>query len=134
MAGTVSQFPPSVNVGLGDAVTMHCQLNGVQSFCHTVVWLRVDPVTGMTDILQDSNIPFQSNNQVQISVCKVSVYNATQHDSGTYYCIATDREHMYLGNGTIVIIKGNKTCIPNSFENVLRKDYDSLYFLMLSLF
>ncbi|KAI7803683.1 uncharacterized protein LOC130561877 [Triplophysa rosa] len=116
MAGTVSQFPPLVNVGLGETVTMHCQLNGVQSFCHTVAWLRVDPVTGMTNILQDSNIPFQSNDQVQSSVCKASVYNATQQDSGTYYCIATDREHMYLGNGTIVIIKDVSTVLMTSIE------------------
>lgn len=129
MGGTVSQFPPSVNAGLGDTVTMHCQLNGVQSFCHTVAWLRVDPVTGMIDILQDSSIPYQSNNLTQSLVCKTFVYNARQQDSGTYYCVATDREHMYLGNGTVVIIKGNTTCILSRFQNFNYLRHGSLYFL-----
>uniref|UniRef100_A0A8C1P7Z3 Ig-like domain-containing protein n=1 Tax=Cyprinus carpio TaxID=7962 RepID=A0A8C1P7Z3_CYPCA len=100
MAETVYQFPPSVKVRSGERVTMHCQLNEVQSFCHTVAWVRVHPVSGMIDILQDSNIPRQTKEQVETTVCQASIYNATVQDSGTYYCITTDREHMYLGNGT----------------------------------
>uniref|UniRef100_A0A8C1PAH2 Ig-like domain-containing protein n=1 Tax=Cyprinus carpio TaxID=7962 RepID=A0A8C1PAH2_CYPCA len=98
MAETVYQFPPSVKVRSGERVTMHCQLNEVQSFCHTVAWVRVHPVSGMIDILQDSNIPRQTKEQVETTVCQASIYNATVQDSGTYYCITTDREHMYLGN------------------------------------
>ncbi|XP_055074942.2 immunoglobulin kappa light chain [Misgurnus anguillicaudatus] len=101
-AGTVSQFPQSVDVSLGDTVTIYCHLNKVQSLCHTVAWLRVDPVNGETHTVQ---VPPQSTNQMQSSVCSVSVYNATEQDSGTYYCIVLDREQMYLGNGTTVIVK-----------------------------
>uniref|UniRef100_A0A671P9C9 Ig-like domain-containing protein n=1 Tax=Sinocyclocheilus anshuiensis TaxID=1608454 RepID=A0A671P9C9_9TELE len=90
MAGTVYQFPPSVKVRSGERVTMHCQLNEVQSFCHTVAWVRVHPVSGIIDILQDSNIPRQTEDQVEYTVCHASIYNATVQDSGTYYCIATD--------------------------------------------
>lgn len=106
MAGTVYQFPPSVKVRSGERVTMHCQLNEVQSFCHTVAWVRVHPVSGVIDILQDSNIPHQTKDQVETTVCQAYIYNATVQDSGTYYCIATDREHMYLGNGTAVTVQG----------------------------
>lgn len=106
MVGTVYQFPPSVKVKSGDTVTMHCQLNKVQSFCHTVAWVRVHPVSLIIDILQDSNIPHQTKDQVEKTVCQASIYNASVQDSGTYYCIATDREHMYLGNGTAVTVQG----------------------------
>lgn len=106
MAGTVYQFPPSVKVKSGDTVTMHCQLNEVQSFCHTVAWVRVHPVSLIIEILQDSNIPHQTKDQVESPVCQASIYNASVQDSGTYYCIATDREHMYLGNGIAVTVQG----------------------------
>lgn len=76
MAETVYQFPPSVKVRSGERVTMHCQLNEVQSFCHTVAWVRVHPVSGMIDILQDSNIPRQTKEQVETTVCQASIYNA----------------------------------------------------------
>jgi len=85
---------------------MHCRLNEVQSFCHTVAWVRVNPVTGRLDILQDAKIPPQTKDKVENPVCQASIYNATVQDSGTYYCIATDREHMYLGNGTAVTVHG----------------------------
>lgn len=106
MAGTVYQFPQSVKVKSGDTVTMHCQLNEVKSFCHTVAWVRVHPVSGIIDILQDSNIPHQTKDQGDNTVCQASIYNTVVLDSGIYYCIATDREHMYLGNGTAVTVQG----------------------------
>ncbi|XP_056110528.1 Ig heavy chain C region isoform X3 [Rhinichthys klamathensis goyatoka] len=113
MAGTVYQFPPSVKERSGDTVTMHCQLNEVQSFCHTVAWVRVNPVSGIIDILQDANIPPQTKDEVENPVCQASIYNATVQDSGTYYCIATDREHMYLGNGTAVTLHADSTVMPS---------------------
>lgn len=106
MAGTVYQFPPSVKVKSGDTVTMHCQLNEVQSFCHTVAWVRVNPVSGIIDILHDANISSQTKDVDENPVCQASIYNAAVQDSGTYYCIATDRELMYLGNGTAVNVHG----------------------------
>ncbi|XP_067282793.1 immunoglobulin lambda-1 light chain [Pseudorasbora parva] len=113
MAGTVYQFPPSVKVKSGDTVTMHCQLNEVQSFCHTMAWVRVHPVSGIIDILQDSNNSHQTKEQVENPVCQASIYNAAVQDSGTYYCIATDREHMYLGNGTAVTVQADSTVMPS---------------------
>ncbi|XP_065138506.1 immunoglobulin kappa light chain [Paramisgurnus dabryanus] len=110
-AGTVSQFPPSVDVRSSDTVTIYCHLNEVQSLCHTVAWLRVDPVNGETHTVP---VPLQSTTRVQSSVCSVSVYNATEQDSGTYYCIVLDREQMYLGNGTTVIVK--ETVLMPSIE------------------
>uniref|UniRef100_A0A8C1Y0Y9 Ig-like domain-containing protein n=1 Tax=Cyprinus carpio TaxID=7962 RepID=A0A8C1Y0Y9_CYPCA len=110
---TIYQFPPSVKVRSGERVSMHCQLNEVQSFCHTVAWVRVHPVSGMIDILQDSNIPRQTKEQVETTVCQASIYNATVQDSGTYYCITTDREHMYLGNGTAVTVQAGSAVMPS---------------------
>ncbi|XP_039536629.1 uncharacterized protein LOC120485142 isoform X3 [Pimephales promelas] len=113
MAGIVYQFPPSVKVRSGETVTMHCRLNEVQSFCHTVAWVRVNPVTGRLDILQDAKIPPQTKDKVENPVCQASIYNATDQDSGTYYCIATDREHMYLGNGTAVTVYADSAVMPS---------------------
>ncbi|XP_059411339.1 Ig heavy chain C region [Carassius carassius] len=113
MARTVYQFPPSVNVRSGERVTMHCQINEVQSFCHTVAWVKVHPVSGTIDILQDSNIPRQTKEQEETKVCQASIYRATVQDSGTYYCIATDREHMYLGNGTAVTVQAESAVMPS---------------------
>ncbi|XP_073678547.1 uncharacterized protein [Garra rufa] len=113
MAGTVYQFPVSVKVRSGEKVTMHCQLKEVHSFCHTMAWVRVHPVSGMIDILQDSKIPGQIKDQEENTVCQTSIYNATEQDSGTYYCIATDREHMYLGNGTAIIVQADSTVMPS---------------------
>ncbi|XDV34521.1 hypothetical protein PO909_004675 [Leuciscus waleckii] len=92
---------------------MHCQLNEVQSFCHTVAWVRVNPMSGIIDILQDAKVPPQTKDEGENSVCQASIYNAAVQDSGTYYCIATDREHMYLGNGTAVTVHADSTVMPS---------------------
>ncbi|KAL1255697.1 hypothetical protein QQF64_013758 [Cirrhinus molitorella] len=102
-----------ITVRSGEKVTMYCKLNEVQSFCHTVAWVRVHPVSRIIDILQDSNIPHQTKDQEESMVCHASIYNAMVQDSGTYYCIATDREHMYLGNGTAVTVQADNTVMPS---------------------
>ncbi|XP_051949396.1 Ig kappa chain V region K-25 [Xyrauchen texanus] len=116
MAGTVYQFPPSVQVRSGGTVTMHCQLTEVQSFCHALAWVRVHPESGIIFILQDSAIPLLITDQAKSTVCQASVYNATVQDSGTYYCIATDSEQMYLGNGTTVTVQAVSTASAPSIE------------------
>ncbi|XP_043074308.1 uncharacterized protein LOC122324147 [Puntigrus tetrazona] len=90
---------------------MSCQLNEVQSFCHRVAWVRVHPVSGITDVLQDKL--HQNKEQPESSVCRFSIHGATVQDSGMYYCIATDREHMYLGNGTAVTVQADNAVMPS---------------------
>ncbi|XP_073787823.1 immunoglobulin lambda-1 light chain isoform X6 [Danio rerio] len=111
MAGTVSQFPPSVKVRSGETVSMLCQMSEVKSFCHTVAWVRVHPVSGVIDILQDTKTPHESKDLEENTVCQAFLFNATVQDSGTYYCIATDRDQMYLrlGNGTAITVQADST-------------------------
>ncbi|TRY93072.1 hypothetical protein DNTS_023841 [Danionella cerebrum] len=113
VVGSISQGPGSVTVTPGENVTMSCRLNEVRSFCHTVVWAQVHPVSGERDMLKVANIHPQKENAEENAVCQATIHKATVQDTGMYYCIATDREHLHLGNGTAVTVQVKSSVMPS---------------------
>ncbi|XP_036421495.1 Ig heavy chain Mem5 [Colossoma macropomum] len=113
LSGRVIQFPSLVQVRSGDPVRMSCRLDGVKAYCYTVAWMRVNPDTGMLVINKDAVGPLWNKNHSQDTECPVVIQNATAEDSGTYYCAVTDRQKIYIGNGSVVLVQAHSSAAPS---------------------
>ncbi|KAL7829238.1 hypothetical protein AOLI_G00301230 [Acnodon oligacanthus] len=112
-SGRVFQFPSLVRVRSGDPVRMSCQLDGVKAYCYTVAWMRVSPDRGTLFISKDAVGLLWNKNHSQDTECPVVIQNATAEDSGTYYCAVTDRQKIYIGNGSVVLVQAHSSAAPS---------------------
>ncbi|KAG9355246.1 hypothetical protein JZ751_000084 [Albula glossodonta] len=107
----VPQFPESVAAEVGDNVTLRCNVDGISTYCYTVVWTRVHPRTGTMTTCKNKN-PGSSFRDTA-KVCYYEIQNAAAEDSGIYYCQAVHGQLIYTGNGSTVVVREvNRTPIP----------------------
>ncbi|KAI4892241.1 hypothetical protein NFI96_028207 [Prochilodus magdalenae] len=92
---------------------MSCRLDGVKAYCYTVAWMKVNPDGG--SLVISKNVAGSLSKQIHLesTECPVVIHNTTAEDSGMYYCTVTDRQKIYTGNGTSVLVQAHSSAAPS---------------------
>ncbi|KAL4624775.1 hypothetical protein GN956_G18076 [Arapaima gigas] len=118
---TVRQFPQSVEVMAGEPVTLECRFDLVIQYCYTVNWMKLNLTTNMLTTYENKRIDGSSPSAFK---CMLSIDNATERDSGVYYCSIAHGNMVYVGNGSTVRVIGNTSKIPSIEVFVLPESRD----------
>ncbi|KAJ8372121.1 hypothetical protein AAFF_G00294360, partial [Aldrovandia affinis] len=110
--------PELVEVEAGGTVRLHCDVDEIRTYCYTVVWTRINPRTRKM-----STCKFISTEHATLqNVCSINIQNATVDDSGTYYCSVIHGKSIYIGNGSTLIVRKEKSTAPPPIEILWSSD------------
>ncbi|XP_052416955.1 uncharacterized protein LOC127961752 isoform X2 [Carassius gibelio] len=123
--GNIVQLHPVVSVHDGDPVVLPCFIKTKQ--ISMALWYK--QVTGgeprliVSSLLHSSRSQFQDEfNSNHFEVVRgtdsfnLTIVNALQSDSGTYYCATSFSNVIEFGNGTRLVIKGAEISKPTSLK------------------
>ncbi|KAL0962266.1 hypothetical protein UPYG_G00337850 [Umbra pygmaea] len=106
LTSIITQKPEVVMMKTGGTVTLECNLNEPNTYCHYVTWMKIDHRADK--IMESKDVRGYSKSEKvtkdKVLVCAVKINNATMRDSGTYYCSLVQHNMVYTGNGSRVII------------------------------
>uniref|UniRef100_A0AAY4EJT1 Ig-like domain-containing protein n=1 Tax=Denticeps clupeoides TaxID=299321 RepID=A0AAY4EJT1_9TELE len=92
------QSPQRVEVEVGGSAALRCTQQFPTS-CYSVSWVKVQPRTSEVASVPHAHASSSGGG----ASCTLSIGNASEQDSGTYYCLAVVSSMSYFGNGTRVI-------------------------------
>lgn len=93
-----------LTVDVGTNVTLTCYIANAFGQCSSVRWLLYQQENGLRMYL--SGFKTINRKAQRDTLCTLKISQASLSDNGTFYCLLLNEGVDYMGNGTVLTVKG----------------------------